>query len=345
MMKSFLHSMSLLQRNGASHSWWETAKFAARGCVHPRAHGVWGRFLSEDTQRSAWARAHPHLLWKLQRPYIEIDVPTRTKLVWLCDHHLWMHQRWPASVTDALCRRGEALLAQLQLGGQADRQTSSEADAHAVYRLELRIDPQFAKEGELVLSLSRDGERLAVLAFTIHRAGLRWVAHIGCLQGALGEGGAELIRTATKELQGLRPKQAVLQALYALTAAQGVHEIQAVSNRSHVYQAKRRRRERVQADYDAFWTEFGALPLGNSFRLPGSLPRKTLDEIPSRKRAQYRRRHELEDSLAAQLRAVMGVAPAGVAGVDLLPALLGLAPAASPSTWIESLAVVPPAVA
>lgn len=292
-MKVFVDGVKLLLRTGASTSWWETTKFAVRGCTHLRAHRAWTRFLSGDAGQLTWVEAHPHMLWKLQRPYIQTGLDVSTKLAWLCDHHLWMNRHWPSAVLASLRRCGRAELAQIEL------------EQAPPYRLELGVDQQFAKEGEVVLSLLRGPDRLAVVAFTVCRLGPRWVVHIGCLQGADGMQGSDLIRVATKELHGLRPKQAVLQALYALMGQHGVAQIRGVSNRGHVYQAKRRRRERVRADYDAFWEEFGGVSNGPMFTLPDRLERKVIEAVPSRKRAQYRRRYELGDALAAQIHQSM----------------------------------------
>jgi uncharacterized protein VirK/YbjX len=293
-MKSFLDSLTLLRRSKASSSPWETAKFALRGGCHFAAHCAWSRFLLGNAERLHWAEAHPQLLWKLQRPYLQIDVPVATKLAWLRDHYEWMEGHWPVALRQALHQDGQAVLAHIQAG------------ENAAYRLTLGVDPQFAKEGELTLALWRDGERLAVLAFTLHRdADGLWVVHIGCLQGAVGADSADVIRTATKELQGLRPKQAVLQALYALASQQGISALRAVANAGHIYQGRRRRRERVLADYDAFWSEFGAVRHGTTFHLPAVLERKALADVPSRKRAQYKRRYELEDDLLRQIEAAL----------------------------------------
>ncbi len=48
------------------------------------------------------------------------------------------------------------------------------------------------------------------------------------------------------------------------------------------------------------------------FILPLSLPRKTLEEIASKKRAEYRRRYELLDALAEQVYAAAGERKADV---------------------------------
>jgi uncharacterized protein VirK/YbjX len=135
----------------------------------------------------------------------------------------------------------------------------------------------------------------------MQRVGVNWLANIGCIQGPRPELGREAVKQATSDLHGLRPKQAVLVALYAMIGAYGAQGVRAVTNADHVHQARWRSRSKVAADYDGFWTEMGGVQVGNSFELPTRLARKTVAEIPSKKRAQYRRRHALEDAMISQI--------------------------------------------
>jgi hypothetical protein len=97
----------------------------------------------------------------------------------------------------------------------------------------------------------------------------------------------------------------VLLALYALVRGYGLGGIHAVTNASHIHQARWLSRNKVQADYDQFWGEMGGVRDRSGYVLPDCMARKTLAEIPSRKRAQYRRRHELEDALISQIQAAL----------------------------------------
>jgi len=58
----------------------------------------------------------------------------------------------------------------------------------------------------------------------------------------------------------------------------------------------------MHADYDNFWLSMSAQPQEQGyFSLPLSISRKPLDNIPSKKRAEYRRRYGLLDQLAEQV--------------------------------------------
>jgi hypothetical protein len=60
----------------------------------------------------------------------------------------------------------------------------------------------------------------------------------------------------------------------------------------------------LHADYDKFWLSMnGQLQEQGYFRLPSRLARKPMEQLPSKKRAEYRRRYALLDRLADQVMA------------------------------------------
>ncbi|WP_267881362.1 DUF535 family protein [Xenorhabdus nematophila] len=57
------------------------------------------------------------------------------------------------------------------------------------------------------------------------------------------------------------------------------------------------------ADYNAFWESLsGIRKENNDFHLPSIIERKSLDDIPSKKRAEYRRRYQLLDELENSIK-------------------------------------------
>lgn len=301
-LTSIVDAVALLRSTGASTSLWETTKFTLRRCRSLSAHQHWLRFLTANKTNRRWLHANPSLMWKLQRPYLQSNWSTFDKLLALEDHYRWVAEQWPPTLVRRLqTHRLEPLTG-------FDLVDDDERPVH--YGIDLDIDARFAKEGELVLSLWRGRVRLASLAFTVRSIEHCWVAHIGCLQGpAAGPDNLSQIRMATKELQGLRPKQALMQVLYTVAGCLKITRIMAVANQAHVYQANTRRRERVQSDYDGFWREMGASAQGMSFMLPDRLQQKALADIPSRKRALYRRRQAIEAEMAAQVTRALRSSP------------------------------------
>lgn len=78
-----------------------------------------------------------------------------------------------------------------------------------------------------------------------------------------------------------------------------------MSNATHIYRSWRYRKKKegkLLADYDSFWLSLGGERRENGhFALPLTLPRKPMEEIASKKRAEYRRRYEMLDSLIQQM--------------------------------------------
>ena len=74
-----------------------------------------------------------------------------------------------------------------------------------------------------------------------------------------------------------------------------------MSNATHIYRSWRYRKKKegkLLADYDSFWLSLGGQKQDNGhFMLPLAMPRKPMEEIASKKRAEYRRRYALLDSL------------------------------------------------
>ncbi|MEZ2126913.1 MULTISPECIES: DUF535 family protein [unclassified Sinorhizobium] len=92
---------------------------------------------------------------------------------------------------------------------------------------------------------------------------------IGGIQGPRGDKAKRALITATRDLGGLRPKDAVLLTLHGLVSDGGAPHLYAVSNERHVMNRRRRKRRRMMlADLDGYWRDRGgerAEPFG--FRL------------------------------------------------------------------------------
>lgn len=270
-------------------------KYLLRSCTALPTAQRWATFLLSNATLHELAKARPLLLFKPQRPYLRNNAPSQQKLTWLQDHFNWMLEQWPAAFLLPMYRqRGIELLTITGTSGKT-------------YPLVLRPTEQCEKEGELKLVLMDQQKPLTLIGFTIYRQGNQWVADIGCLQGPRPSLGRDAVRNATHDMYGLRPKQLVLTALYALLTAYGIKTLRAVANDSHVYQAHAKKNERVSANYDSFWEEMHGIrpPDSNSYLLPPRMARKCMSEIASKKRAQYRRRQELEDKMIASLRAAL----------------------------------------
>lgn len=164
---------------------------------------------------------------------------------------------------------------------------------------------RFDREGEITLVLLYNGITIASLSFSFIRQAARLGLLIGGLQGPRKTVDASVIRDATKASHGLFPKRVLLETLFCLAARCGVQQIEAVGDETHVFRSLRYRHSKkalFHASYSEFWLSLNGEALNNGlYRLPLAMPRKPLEEIASKKRAEYRRRYEFMDSLEQQL--------------------------------------------
>ena len=151
------------------------------------------------------------------------------------------------------------------------------------------------KEGEVTIALCQHGSDhvLAKLTYLLARSEHGRVSMmIGGIQGPRLATGRQVIVSATRDLYGLRPRDAVLLAASAIARNVNASEIWAVSNSMHVHNARdRRQRKRWFIDYDAFWVERGAqrhCPFGWSMSVPDG-PTLTGTNTGGRKRDALKR--------------------------------------------------------
>jgi uncharacterized protein len=107
------------------------------------------------------------------------------------------------------------------------------------------------------------------------------------------------VRAVTRSSEGLRPKAAVIEALCALGRELGLSRIVAVARASHISSASD---TQFRSDYDAFWLELGGVPVDDGYALPLHLPHRAIEDVPSNKRAAFRRRQTLIADMSAQIQ-------------------------------------------
>ena len=108
------------------------------------------------------------------------------------------------------------------------------------------------------------------------------------------------VQKATKQCYGLFPKRVAVEAALIIAHYFQLEQIVAVGNKTHVYNNWRynSRQERILSDYDDFWlTIDGQQDDRELFILPTEITRKSLEDIASKKRSEYRNRYALLDQL------------------------------------------------
>jgi len=160
----------------------------------------------------------------------------------------------------------------------------------------------FVHEGEVTISLFRGELRLYSLVFLLGCQDGGRVAYIGALQGMGNAQALAIYRDLTHTLHGLRPRDLLINALRMLCAEVGIARILAVSDAHSMGRSSYFEREKLQTSYDVAWLDHRGMDLGDGFfELPADQARRSNEQIPSRKRAQYRRRYEMLDALESQM--------------------------------------------
>lgn len=143
---------------------------------------------------------------------------------------------------------------------------------------------------------------------------------IGNVQGpSLGCGGLEDNRQLTHAAHGMRPPYLLLRALRSLAAAWRSDSLKGVDPDNHVKGRWNLQASRLKFNYRQFWAENGGsrVDLGN-WQLPLKATERALEDVPSRKRAMYRRRYEMLESLDEQIERLSSPSGGAVHATDRL---------------------------
>jgi hypothetical protein len=267
----------------------ELAKIRLRAVLHPRQTPRWLHLLNAHPAFSEYVRNCPRFLYKVYRPYISHALDANERLEAIRAHYEFMFRR---GLRETLARASVGPVVLAEAAGKSG----------LPYQVQLRTVNMFDREGELVLQLTQDDKALYTVAFTVAPRDGRLAVNVGCIQGGKTEDAREAIRTATRELHGIRPKQLMATLVRQLGHEYGCERMVLVSNRNRVIY-KAIRNGRVLADYDQLWTELGAhlRPDGDWELACAPVAAPDLDGIPSKKRSEARKRHELVSRLAADV--------------------------------------------
>lgn len=158
-----------------------------------------------------------------------------------------------------------------------------------------QIDPP---EGFFALGLHYQEQWVYNASFTLLNPQTLLIAS---LQGTNQPNAQELIKQVTKKLHGIRPMYMMVY-LFKLFAKYHQLSLQGIA---HKNQAKYRFNDntRLLFNYDEFWKENGgSLNQAGYWLLNNDIERKSLDEIPSKKRSMYRKRYEMMDEIAVKIK-------------------------------------------
>ena len=270
---------------------WRRCRFLIRTLWYARTSTRWFAFLDANAFRRRLTRLQPEWAEKLHRPYRRHDLDAATRLACLVSHTLAIERLgWQQLVS----RMSTQPLTIARFTGKDEVER----------RLVLDHAGQFMKEGELCLHLCCAGQRLYSAAFSL-RDTRASILDIGCLQGPDDPTARELVRLTTKALHCLRPRDLMVAALKALAVAADARSLVGVSGARHVYRHWRKRRA-FAFDYDTFWAgHAGRQRSDGDYELSALCTPKPIDQVPSNKRAEARRRQALVADIRCQIASAL----------------------------------------
>lgn len=177
-------------------------------------------------------------------------------------------------------------------------------DEGPVWNAMLKLAPGQRKEGLLSIIMRLDDIELYQMMFWFNknREG-EYSLYIGAMQGPNVEHARNLVKEVTKRAHRYRTKNLILYMTQAVARAVGVAHIYAVSNEGYYAMNHLRTNRKLKTDFGAFWEEAGGHVTEDPrfYELPLIEHRKTMEEVPTRKRAVYRKRFAFQDDVDTQI--------------------------------------------
>lgn len=169
---------------------------------------------------------------------------------------------------------------------------------------DLHMAPGQRKEGLLAVNMHVDDITLYQIIFWLdkdkHGEDAMW---IGAMQGPNVSNAVEIIKDITKRSHRYRTKNLILYMAMAVARSFNCKHIYAVSNEGYYAMNHIRRNRKLKTDFGEFWEEVGGHKTDDSrfYEVPLIEPRKTMEEVPTRKRAVYRKRFTFQDDVDTQI--------------------------------------------
>lgn len=275
-------------------------RFLFRTLSHFSLWQQWRQFL-ETSPLGEIAAHFPRLYEKPFRPYLHKDLIRAECHRVLREHYLFLQHHAPGMLVEALLNNRPFLLNEHSAGDLAEP-----------LLLNFTYARHMQQEGELTLSIGwpdsldtlHDHRWICSLTFLLQYGASGWEILVGGVQGGHSERSKEDIKTATHIFHGLRPKHLLIHLLREIAAVWGVSRIYAITDGAHcLKRARYRGRIKIVSSYDELWQDAGGHPAANGFySLPVQQHHRSIEDVPSRKRSQYRKRYALMDSIDAEIR-------------------------------------------
>lgn len=287
-------ALSYTKQIAALYGYEKALYFLAYTYFHRMPFVRWFEYLDTQlpagTSETTRVRLAMRPAYRYIRPWMTLGLKTRI----ISYYYEAIQKRFsPAGLQSFLNPQGNWIA---ELTGKSDRK-------YAVLML-----TETTKEGAIKLRFT-DMESGIVLAMITGITGVDDKGHpvfwIGSVQGAHPPAGKDEIAFATKDLNNLRPKQAVFYAACALAEWFGIDAMMGPSRDGQIAMKVFYRKHKVFNDYNSFWEEFTEVKENGDYRVSLPLPRRQAEEVPSKRRKEWLLRYERIDAMSAGVKAAL----------------------------------------
>ncbi len=164
----------------------------------------------------------------------------------------------------------------------------------------LFFHPGQRKEGLMTVTIFWGEDKIYQMMFWIAKnTNGEYSLWIGAMQGPNMKNARDVVKLITKKCHGFRTKNLILYITQAVARALDIQHIYAVTNYGYYANNHVRIDRKLKTDFSDFWEEAGGHPTEDNrfYELPLTELRKTMEEVPTRKRAVYRKRFDMLDEI------------------------------------------------
>lgn len=258
--------------------------------------GALYRFFADNPARKAILETNPFPIEQATRAFFFAGSSCAVRAKLIREHVMLLEKKFPQNEVTKLVR--------------FDRRYEiwRSKDEGSVWKAILTFEPGQRKEGMLSVMMLLGDEALYQIIFWLgYDAAGEESLFIGAMQGPNMAHAREIVKEATKRAHRYRTKNLILYMTQAVARALALKHIYAVSNEGYYANNHVRRDRKLKTDFGVFWEEAGGHVTKDArfYELPLTESRKTMEEVPTRKRAVYRRRFAFQDDVDVQIAAAM----------------------------------------
>ena len=268
--------------------------FLVRGLLYWRQLQRLYKFFQETEERCALYSRNPFPMEQATRAFFYAGSTVNTRVKLIQEHYAYLEQKIePASF--------------VALGYDTAYEIWRAPETDMTWHAYLKFESGQRKEGLLSVMMDVDGEHLYQIIFWIEQRNGQPTLVIGAMQGPNTENAQDFVREMTKRAHRFRTKNLILYMTQTVARALGIKRMLAVSNAGYYANNHVRLDRKLKTDFGAFWEEVGGWETDDPrfYELPLVYPRKTMEEVPTRKRAVYRRRFAFLDTVDEEIAARM----------------------------------------